>query len=73
MDTLFTTELVYKSQTETFAVSFHDDRYIFQGLDGSNSFSIRREEDEWHAVEPIDDQLKNAATEKLESYLLSQH
>lgn len=73
MDTLFTTELVSKGKTETFAVSFHDDKYIFQALNGSTRFSIRREEDEWHPVEPIDDQLKNAATEKLETYLLSQH
>ena len=73
MDTLFTTELASNGKTETFAVTFQDDRYIFQATNGSTRFSIRREEDEWHAVEPIDDQLKNAATEKLESYLLSQH
>jgi hypothetical protein len=73
MDTLFTTELENKGRTEAFAVSFHDDMYIFKGLNSNLQFSIRREEDEWHPVEPIDDQLKNAATEKLDSYLLSQH
>jgi hypothetical protein len=73
MDTLFTTELDYNGKPESFAVTFHDDRYIFQSLTGNIRFSIRREEDEWHPAEPIDDQLKNAATEKLEAYLLSQH
>lgn len=73
MDTLFTTDLNYRGKTETFAVSFHDDQYIFQSLNGTARFSIRREEDEWHPIEPIEDQLKNAATDKLESYLLSQH
>jgi len=73
MDTLFTTDLTYKGKLETFAVSFHEDRYIFQAINGSARFSIRREEDEWHTVEPIDDPLRNAATDKLESYLLSQH
>lgn len=73
MDTLFTTELETNGLTETFQVSFHDDKYIFQALNSPMHFSIRREEDEWHPVESIDEQLKNAATEKLDIYLLSQH
>jgi hypothetical protein len=73
MDTLFTIELDINGRTETFQVSFHDDKYIFQSQNSNLHFSIRREEDEWHPVESIDDQLKNAATEKLDNYLLSQH
>lgn len=73
MDTLFTTELEMNGRTETFQVSFHDDKYIFQALTSNMQFSIRREEDEWHPVDPIDEQLKNAATEKLDKYLLAQH
>jgi hypothetical protein len=73
MDTLFTTDLITKGKIETFAVSFQDDKYIFQALSGSTQFSIRREDDEWHPIEDIEEQLKNTATEKLESYLLSQH
>lgn len=73
MDTLFTTELENNGRSETFHVSFHDEKYIFQAQNSNMHFSIRREEDEWHPVEPIDEQLKNAATEKLDKYLLSQH
>ena len=73
MDTLFTTELESNGKAQTFAVSFHENSYIFQAINSNTSFSILRENDEWHSTEPIDNQLKNAATEKLESYLLSQH
>ena len=73
METLFTTDLVANGKTETFAVSFHDEKYTFQSVSSNTQFSIRREEDECHPVEPLDEQLKTAATEKLESYFLSQH
>jgi hypothetical protein len=73
MDTLLTTELIFNGQSQIFTVSFHDDKYIFQALNSSTQFSLRREEDEWHTSEPIDNQLKTSAIEKLETYLLSQH
>lgn len=73
MDALFTTELITKGKPETYNITFHDDKYIFQSLTSKSSFSIRREEDEWHTEDSIEDELKNAATEKLETYLLSQH
>ena len=73
MDTLFTTELIINGKPQTFAVSFHNESYIFKAINNNSQFSLQRVEDEWHTVEPIDNQLKNAAMEKLESYLLSQH
>lgn len=73
MDTLFTTELIINDKPQTFAVSFHNESYIFQSINNSTQFSLQRVEDEWHTIEPIDNQLKNEAMEKLEAYLLSQH
>ena len=73
MDTLFTTELIINDKPQTFAVSFHNESYIFQSINYSTRFCLQRVEDEWHTLEPIDNQLKNEAMEKLEAYLLSQH
>ncbi len=73
MDTLFTTDLETNGKTETFEVTFSNEQYHFKGLNSNTSFSIRREEDEWHTDQEQDNGLKNAAIEKLEAYLLSQH
>ena len=73
MDTLFTTEILKNGKPQTFTVSFHDERYIFKAIEGNESFSIRREDDEWHSQDALDEATKTAVTEKLEAYLLSQH
>jgi hypothetical protein len=73
MDILFTTDLITNGSSETFEVTFSNEQYHFKGLNSNKSFSIRREEDEWHVDQEQDSNLKNAAIEKLEAYLLSQH
>ena len=73
MDTLFTTTINTNSVKETFSVSFNNEQYIFKSSTGSINFNLRREDDEWHSNDAIDEELKKAAIEKLDSYLLSQH
>jgi len=73
MDTLFTAELVQNGQNKIFDVFFEQDRYIFKSQDDESEFGIKREDDEWHPDRTLDDQLREAAINQLESYLLSQH
>ena len=73
MDILFSTELFYKGLSQVFEVSFENEEYVFRNKDKSESFSVQREEDEWHAENTLPEVVKSEAVEKLEQYLLSQH
>ena len=74
MESLFTTDILIDGQPVAYAVSFHDEQYEFTP-DNSNGifFSLRREEDEWHTNDAINETVKNNAIDALDKYLLSQH
>ncbi len=76
MEHLFSTSLFLNNNTVPYEVSFNQEQYIF--LSGARekefaSFSLRREQDEWHEQGTLPASLKNQAVEVLEKYLLQQH
>lgn len=74
MENLFTTQLRQGGGTMGYRVVFADEQYQFipDGHDG-NSFAIKREQDEWHPVSPLPDEVQQQAIAALEEYLLQQH
>lgn len=74
MEILFTKALNVKEQPIEYSVSFHDEQYFFESKNGSAmNFSLRREDDEWHTTDNMDEDLKDQAVTVLEEYLLAQH
>ncbi|HVE61582.1 MAG TPA: hypothetical protein VNA26_07170 [Chitinophagaceae bacterium] len=75
MTELFDITLTANNQPVAYSVFFADEEYHFQSTDAetAESFIIKRERDEWHTKENIDNELKNNAIAVLEKYLLSQH
>ncbi len=74
MDVLFTATVIADGKNIRSYVIFENEAYLFQSADGKgNLFSLRRENDEWHTNDSIDEHTKTAAIEALETYLLSQH
>ena len=75
MDTLFTTSVIINGQSKSYHVSFADEAYVFtpDSEDGTPTFRLRREEDEWKLDGELTDISRQQATAALESYLLSQH
>jgi protease II len=74
MDTLFKTHINVEGKNIAYEVSFHDDHYYFNSLNGEGkNFKIQREEDEWHTKDAIDEMTKSYATDALDKYLLAQH
>ena len=76
MEDLFSINLSVNNKNVVYRVIFEDDKYTFLPEAGDSdlpTFSFRRENDEWHDVELIDEGLKKQATESLEKYLLAQH
>ncbi len=74
MESLFKTDILIDGQPVAYAISFHNEHYEFTP-DNNNGifFRLRREEDEWHTNDVIDESVKNKATDALDKYLLSQH
>ncbi len=74
MEDLFITQLSQGAGTMAYRVVFDQEAYQFvpDGFEG-DSFAIKREHDEWHAVEPLPDEIKQQAVDALERYLLQQH
>lgn len=75
MTDLFNTTITTNNHSVFYSVYFDNEEYHFHSAqqDIAKSFIIKREQDEWHIKENIDDGLKNNAIEALEKYLLSQH
>jgi hypothetical protein len=75
MHSLFTTELSINGEMVPYEVVFENECYKFKPAQNSNGEEIilKREEDEWHAVNNMDAGTKTAALSALELYLLSQH
>ncbi|MFN2438678.1 MAG: hypothetical protein ABR503_05725 [Chitinophagaceae bacterium] len=75
MTELFNITLTANNQPTAYSVFFANEEYHFQSTDEktAESFIIKREHDEWHTKESIDNELKNNAIAALEKYLLAQH
>ncbi len=75
MTDLFNTTININNHPVSYSVFFANEEYHFHSSqqDTAKSFIIKREHDEWHIKENIDEVLKNNAIEALEKYLLSQH
>ena len=74
MDVLFTATIPVNGENRKCDIVFNNEAYHFRSADsGSDLFSLRREDDEWHSSDQIDEPAKAAAIEALETYLLSQH
>jgi hypothetical protein len=72
MEYLFSTHI----EDRPYRIVFDKEKYIFlpdADDGGGTSFSFRREHDEWHAVENISDEIKSAAIDALDRYLMKQH
>lgn len=74
MENLFTTQLRQGEGTMGYRVVFADEQYHFipDSMAG-NAFALKREHDEWHAVEPLPEEVRQQAVAALEKYLLQQH
>lgn len=76
MEDLFNTRLSINNEERAYKVVFDREQYIFQPLEptsGSAVFSLRREQDEWHPAEAMDEETKRQAIDALERYLMKQH
>ena len=76
MEDLFSAQLLLEGKQVPYRVVFENEKYVFQG-EGSNgnvqTFSIKRENDEWHEQGSLPANLKKQAVDALEAYLLQQH
>ena len=75
MEDLFTTQLSVNHQKVNYHVVFKDEQYYFlpNGEEGKDSFSLRREHDEWHEQKGLSYEVRKQAIDALEKYLLKQH
>src|SRR5687768_5167415 len=75
MERLYKTQLSINGRQTTYEVIFENEQYVFhpQGSEGAQTFSIKREEDEWHPQTQLEEGVQEEAIASLESYLLSQH
>ena len=73
MEHLFTTDLIFAGKPASYNVDFREEAYYFKPTAGGPSFQLRRDHDEWHCEEPVDEVMLAQAIKALESYLLQQH
>ncbi len=75
MTDIFDTTIIANNQPVFYSVYFSAEEYHFKSAqeDMAQSFTLKREHDEWHVKENIENELKNNAIASLEKYLLSQH
>lgn len=76
MEGLFSTNISINGKNAVYRVVFENERYTFVPEAEDNelkTFSIKRENDEWHETELLDSNLRIQAVDALEKYLLSQH
>lgn len=76
MEELFTVNLSINNQNIVYRVVFENEKYTFisETKDaGFQTFSLKRENDEWHQQADMPPELKKQAVDALEKYLLRQH
>jgi len=76
MEHLFSTSISISNRPVRFEVNFDHEQYIFQPSSGemhSDSFSLKRDHDEWHEEGKLSPEIKTQAVDVLEKYLLKQH
>ena len=76
MEDLFSTSISVKNQYIMYHIKFDHDKYIFEPVEENSalsSFSLKRENDEWHIQRLLEEDLKKQAVDALETYLLKQH
>lgn len=74
MEPLFKTNLMIDGKASAYEVFFEEDEYRFQPESGTGlQLHLRREQDEWHTNDALNEQTKNEAIDALDDYLLSQH
>ena len=75
MTHLFSTNIAVNQQNINYRVIFEDERYTFLSEADNNEFSMfsfKREHDEWIDQNLLPPDIKQQATDALESYLLRQ-
>ena len=75
MTHLFSTNIAVNQQNINYRVIFEDERYTFLSEADNNefsTFSFKREHDEWIDQNLLPPEIKQQATDALESYLLRQ-
>ncbi len=75
MTDLFNTTIHTNNYLVSYSVYFSNEEYHFHSAQENiiKSFIVKREHDEWHIIDDIENDLKNNAIASLEKYLLSQH
>jgi len=74
MEALFTADIIMKGENKNYLIFFENGQYVFHSSeDAQQTFSLRRENDEWNATGIEDEIATKQAIHALEQYLLSQH
>jgi len=76
MEELFSTNIEVSGENVNYRVVFDNEKYIFKsdaGNTGLDSFSFRREHDEWTDEASLPSEIKNQAINALDKYLMQQH
>lgn len=74
MEDLFWTELSINGNPEAYHIVFENEDYRFiPKKENLQTFTFRREHDEWHAADDSSEAVRDEALQKLEAYLLRQH
>lgn len=73
MEHLFTATLTHLQHPRQYDVSFDNEQYRFQPLEGGLPFSLRREQDTWLSHDDLAEELQQQAIAALDNYLSRQH
>lgn len=74
MEHLFNTHLVFNGEVINYEVHFENETYTFQPLKtGAPIILLKREQDEWHCANEVNEDLKASAVTQLDNYLMAQH
>ena len=74
MEDLFYTNIRINNKEARYHIIFDSEKYSFIPVDaGARGFSFKREEDNWHAQDELDEETLEQAVDALEEYLMKQH
>ena len=76
MEHLFSISIVVNDRNVSYDVIFDKEKYIFNSENGNKSFqsfSFKREHDEWLGQNLLPVEIKSQAVDALENYLMKQH
>ena len=74
MEDLFYTNITVQDKEARYHIIFDREKYSFIPVDsGNRTFSFVREEDEWHAQDELEPNVRDQAIDALEEYLMRQH